>query len=98
MSKYKLRRRLPRYDKSFAILSFAILMSLNAFAQWQPAGRLSLPRHSYSFLTASPSGDIIAATFNSSALGKAPRNIPALLVRNPDSAKPENAGWLVFEA
>lgn len=54
-----------------------------AQAQWQSAGKLALPKYSYSFLAATPNGDLLAATFNSSGPNDPPRQIPALLIENP---------------
>lgn len=49
---------------------------------WEPRGVLNVPAHNYSFLAATPSGDLLAATFNSQAPGQPPRQLPALLIRD----------------
>jgi hypothetical protein len=58
-------------------------------AQWKSAGVLKIPPHNYSFLASTPRGDLLAATFNNSEAGAPPRDIPAVLVKNPSSPQPE---------
>ncbi|MCC6548230.1 thioredoxin family protein [Candidatus Sumerlaeota bacterium] len=69
---------------TFLILTGLLgLLTGSAAAQWQSAGKLALPKYSYSFLAATPNGDLLAATFNSSGPKDPPREIPALLIENP---------------
>ncbi|MCC5877869.1 MAG: thioredoxin family protein [Candidatus Sumerlaeia bacterium] len=56
---------------------------------WSSAGTLNIPPHPYSFLAATPDGNLLAATFNSEPAGGRTRNLPALLIRNPMSNNPE---------
>ncbi|GEM_PF-593552 len=72
------------------ILIAALLLSpVPALALWQPAGTLKVPSYFYSFLAATPSGDLLCATFNSTSAGTAPAELPALLIRNPMSDSPQ---------
>ncbi len=76
-----------------ALLALALLTVSAARAnnetQWRPEGTLAVPPFAYSFLAATPRGDLLAATFNSSNPGDPPMELPALLIRNPTSARPE---------
>ncbi|MEO8377503.1 MAG: thioredoxin family protein [Candidatus Sumerlaeota bacterium] len=66
------------------VVVFLSLLHATGFAQWQSAGKLALPKYAYSFLAATPNGDLLAATFNSAGkIGDPPRDIPALLIENP---------------
>lgn len=60
-----------------------------AWAQWEPQGVLRVPSMNYLFLAATPAGDLLAATFNTASVDSPPRDIPALLIRNPTSPQPE---------
>jgi len=79
---------------SKSLLSFTVLAAAALFApalaaaQWTPAGTLAIPKHPFSFLAATPKGDLLAATFNNNAAGAPPKEMPALLIRNPNG-KPE---------
>ncbi len=57
--------------------------------QWRPDGTLAVPPFAYSFLAATPDGDLLAATFNSGNPGDPPVELPALLIRNPTSSNPQ---------
>lgn len=67
----------------------ALLGSPAVAGEWRSAGLLSLPQYNYSYLAATPAGDLLAATFNVDQTGGQARPMPALLIRNPLSAKPE---------
>ena len=58
-------------------------------AQWTPAGTLNVPEYNYAFLSATPSGDLLATTFHSGASDAPPRDLPALLIKNPTSSNPQ---------
>ena len=74
---------------AFALATIGMLVAATPSpAQWTPAGTLGIPKHPYSFLAATPKGDLLAATFNNNAAGDPPKEMPALLIRNPDT-KPE---------
>ena len=70
-------------------LIFMFGMPLSVDAGWQPAGKLSLPEYSFVFLATSPQGNLLVTTFNNSATGKPPSEIPALMIKNPSSGNPE---------
>ncbi len=69
----------------FMVFSFAP----RANSGWFSAGTLNLPAYNYSFLAATPSGDLIAVTFNSMGLSEPPREIPALLIKDPTGPAPQ---------
>lgn len=71
----------------FILIFFAITFSIQG--DWQPAGKMAIPQHNYAFLATSRTGDLMAATFNSVGLSEPPKNIPALLIKNPTSETPE---------
>jgi len=73
---------------SRSILSMALaLAAVAVHADWTSLGTLNVPRsYAYSFLAASPTGDLLAATVNNEA---APLLLPAVLIRNPASPAPE---------
>lgn len=71
------------------VLALSLLLPALVPAQWKPVGALKLPQHNYSFLAATPSGDLLAVTFNSAPADTPPRAMPALLVRNPTTPAPE---------
>lgn len=58
-------------------------------ADWYSAGTLNIPPHPYSFLAATPDGNLLAATFNSEPAGGRTRDLPALLIRNPMRENPD---------
>ncbi len=70
-------------------LAVVFLLPAGAMANWQSAGTMALPSHNYTFLAATPSGDLLAATFYSTAADSPPRAQPALLIRNPGSGNPQ---------
>jgi len=57
--------------------------------KWVSDGTLDLPFNAYSFLAATATGDLVAATFNTSAqdIGSA-TELPVLLIGSPGSPKP----------
>jgi len=63
-----------------------VLLAASAEAQWTSAGTLPVPPHHYTFLATTPTGDLLAATYNRD---KQAKRIPALLIRKPTSDKPE---------
>ncbi len=69
-----------------------MLLSLPTFlfaqSSWQPAGTLPLPSNTYSFLAATPSGDLLAATFNVKGVDEPPVSLPVYLIKNPTSPNP----------
>ncbi len=67
---------------------FALLTS-SVCAQWKSEGFLNIPEYNYSFLASTPDGNLLAATFNSMPSGSPPRDMPALLIRQPASPNPE---------
>ena len=79
-----------RFLGKVAVLAAIFLLCVaEGRANWQSAGALNIPKHSYSFLSAGPSGDLLAVTFNNSPANTAPVNLPALLIRNPTTANPQ---------
>lgn len=72
-----------------AAAAVLLLPAGKAGAQWEPYRTLAIPSYNYSFLAATPNGDLLAGTFNSTDPGSAPRDLPALLIRNPASDNPE---------
>lgn len=71
------------------VLQLSLLTPNLSFCDWESAGKLSIPNYSYCFLATSKTGDLMAAAFNSSDLKSQPRQIPALLIKNPTSASPQ---------
>lgn len=61
----------------------------SAQSEWQSAGTLAVPQYLYSFLASTPQGHLLATTINSSAPDSPPTSIPAVLILNPTSARPE---------
>ncbi len=57
-------------------------------AQWESVGRVPLPEYYFTFLATSPSGDLLAVTFNTSD-NQNSRGIPALLIKEPLSPQPK---------
>lgn len=60
-----------------------------ASGPFQTVGVLPAPAYNYSFLAATPDGNLLAATFNSMPAGNPPKELPALLVQGPTSATPQ---------
>lgn len=75
--------------RAFVFTCISVLLARSAEAQWTPAQPLSIPEYNYSFLAATPNGDLLAATFNSQPTTDPPREQPALLIRNPASPNPQ---------
>jgi hypothetical protein len=75
--------------KTLLIIILFTSISLVVFAQWYPAGTLALPRHSYTFLKTTSSGDLLAVTFNDSVVSQQTAEMPTLLIKNPLSGNPE---------
>ena len=74
-------------NTGFFVIIFTLCL-LNYLAlgdQWAPGIRLNIPQYPYGFLTASPSGDLLITTINTTTQ---PREIPALLIKNPTTAQP----------
>jgi len=67
----------------------AFVFARASAANWTSAGNLSVPPWNYTFLSATPDGNLLAATVYSGATDAPPKEIPALLIRNPSSAAPE---------
>jgi DNA-binding beta-propeller fold protein YncE len=57
------------------------------FAEWESAGTIAIPPYPYTFLAATPNGDLLATTFNNYSDKSV--EIPAILIKNPMSATPE---------
>lgn len=76
--------------RPLALLLFALLITSSrpAGAEWEPIGKLSIPRYDYTFLAATPQGDLLAATFHSVPATAPPKELPALLIQNPGSSSP----------
>lgn len=72
-----------------ALATLCLVVGAAKLPAWDSVGALKIPKYNYNFLAATPNGDLLAATFNSSAAGAAERPLPALLIRNPGEAKPE---------
>ncbi|GAB4320636.1 MAG: hypothetical protein Kow0059_15100 [Candidatus Sumerlaeia bacterium] len=72
----------------FVTVVLAVFPAL-ADAQWRPEGVLRIPQNNYSFLAATPSGDLLACTFNTGGVNIGVRELPALLIRNPTSDAPQ---------
>ncbi len=73
-----------------SILTFLLTPKERVYADWQSVGALNVPELSYSFLATTPGGELLAATFNNVSMeDKLVRDLPALLIRNPNSATPE---------
>jgi hypothetical protein len=70
-------------------VGFLFFSAGNSHAAWESAGRLRVPAYSYNYLAASPTGDLLAVTYNINPVGQAPQSLPALLIRNPLSPQPE---------
>ncbi len=70
-------------------LAMAVVATSTAFAEWKSSGTLAVPKYSYSFLASTPRGDVLATTFNSVPAGSPARQLPALLIQNPDSPAPQ---------
>lgn len=68
------------------LLGASLFLPGAARAQWLPVGKLQVPSYNYLFLAATPSGDLLAATFNSS--GEPGRRLPALLIQRPLDPEP----------
>lgn len=58
-------------------------------AAWESVGTVVVPQYNYSFLAATPSGDLLAATFYSAEPSAMSAEIPALLIKNPTSTNPQ---------
>ncbi len=70
-----------------AVATLCVLRpSAPAQQDWISAGTLNVPDYRYSFLAATPAGDLLAATFNGT---NEPADAPLVLIRNPISASPE---------
>lgn len=65
------------------LLVFSLLFSGTPLQGWTPQGPLDIPAMKYSFLSVSPQGDLMAATFNSAPAGSPPAEMPVVLVRDP---------------
>jgi len=75
-----------------ALVSGVIATATVSVAQggnWQSAGSLGVPLWNYTFLSATPDGNLLAATIYSGQPEAPPKEIPALLVRHPMSSNPE---------
>lgn len=88
------KQRSPKRRTAVKISFFcavAAMMSLtsSAFAQWQSKGTLAIPAYGYNFLSSTPSGDLLAGTYNVNPVGGKQLDLPALLIRNPQSAEPQ---------
>lgn len=75
----------------------AVPLAAPAQTEWQSSGTLAAPQYLYSFLASTPQGHLLATTINSSAQDAPPRAIPALLILNPTSARPEVRELLSLE-
>ncbi|MCC5874801.1 MAG: thioredoxin family protein [Candidatus Sumerlaeia bacterium] len=77
----------------FRLLSLGLLvlafLPFKASAHWQSAGTLNIPEYNYSFLAATPSGDLLATTFYSAPETNPAVEMPAVLIRNPSAQRPE---------
>lgn len=81
---------MSRFMQGARSLAAVAIMALATWApaQWTSVGTLAIPNYNYSFLASTPSGDLLAATHNSKGTGVA-EELPALLIRNPQSGTPE---------
>ena len=68
------------------VFSALLLLTAPLGAGWEGDGTLAVAPHHYTFLAGSPNGDLLAVTFNE---GAQKADIPALLIRSPESPKPE---------
>ncbi|MEQ8820208.1 MAG: thioredoxin family protein [Sumerlaeia bacterium] len=57
-----------------------------ASSQWITKGVLNVPSYQYSFLAATPDGDLLAATFNGT---NEPAQAPMLLIKDPTGVNPQ---------
>jgi len=71
------------------VLLFLIALTIPVHARWEQRGALPLPQHAYCFLSSTPTGDLLAVTFNRNRPGNPPEKMPAFLIRNPLSKKPD---------
>lgn len=71
------------------LLLLTLLIPSGLLANWQSVGTLNIPEYNYSFLAATPSGDLLATTFYSAPETNPPANMPAVLIRNPSAQRPE---------
>lgn len=74
-----------------AILLMALLLAAGrgvAPAQWTSVGTLAVPEYNYLFLSATPQGNLLAATFNSMPSNTPPRELPVLLITDLESPRP----------
>jgi hypothetical protein len=67
----------------------ALLGTVHAAGEWESRGMMAVPSQYYTFLAATSSGDLLAATHNSAAANTPPAQYPALLIRNPTSTNPQ---------
>ncbi|MBI1289917.1 hypothetical protein GC173_01560 [bacterium] len=70
-------------------LSLAFSTTARGEGEWQSAGKLTVPSQYYTFLASTPSGDLVAATHNSTPANTPPAELSAYLIRNPTSGQPE---------
>ncbi|CAN5252179.1 hypothetical protein BH09SUM1_BH09SUM1_16500 [soil metagenome] len=73
-------------------LLFATLISAVAAAapaQWTSKGTLAIPNYGYNFLSCTPSGDLLAASYNVNPVTGNKVLLPALLIKNPQSSEPK---------
>jgi hypothetical protein len=76
----------PKIVATAALLAGALCPAV-APATWQSAGVLKVPQHHYTFMSVTPQGDLLAATFHS--YGGGAREMPAVLIKNPTSDAPQ---------
>lgn len=72
-----------------AILVGFFAPATGSAASWQSVGTVVVPQYNYSFLAATPSGDLLATTFYSAQPSAPSSEIPALLIKNPTSSNPQ---------
>lgn len=72
-----------------ATVALGIAPPVQAASNWESAGTVALPQWNYTFLSATPSGNLLAVTVNSAAADSPPKDLPALLIRNPSGPSPE---------
>jgi hypothetical protein len=71
------------------VLTLILLSYPLAAQEWRSVGVLNVPRAPYSFLAATPQGNLIATVHNNAPSNSAPQPRPAYLIVNPTTASPQ---------
>lgn len=80
---------IKKYYNQVLILLALLFLPVSAASHWESAGTLSIPEYNYSFLAATPNGDLLATTFYSAPDTNPATEMPAVLIRNPSAQRPE---------